>query len=778
MRETIRYAFRSLRRSPGFASLIFFIITISIAACCCVFSVLYVQVLKPIVFEDPEQLVWIYPDPPATIYDYKEWIQPSQSMESFSACKISGFQTRIGDERMRFPGLYVTSDFFSVLKLKPIRGPGMSPAHDQPGAAPVAMIGYGLWKGSFHADENVIGKQIVLNTIPHTIIGVMPRDFSFWGGNYLWVPMSTAKSGPGLGQKVFILGRMKRGITQQQAAAEFTSRAKAIHGKTAHPVTFEHYSRETDTEYEKLLTLLFCATLLVLLIACLNVGNLILMRTASRQKEIAIQLALGASMSSIIKQTFIEMLFLFLPAGFAGLWLGIQSLKGLTTFFGYYLSGSRPVTFNLDLWLFSLILSSLTAGICSVFPVVRLRKAILIESLKEGGQRSASDHRGSRLRPFAVILQIALGMLLLTGAGLVLRSIIKIYQVQPQFDTSNIITGHITLPLEKYPDEQAWRRTYQQILQNLKAQPGIVSAAATTNLPLRGTTRFEKIKADPGLLAKRCHYRDVTPDYFHTLKIRLLAGRYFNEHDTAENQPVVIVNESFAKLIGNQKALGKYISLGEDEVRHQIVGIVADIRHSGLNQPFQPEVSACLLQHPFRWVSIFARTTGPPEKFNSAFMNSIWAVDPDQPIIAVQTMEDVIESSVEDFYFIFVLLSIFGGLALLLLLFGVYSVLAYSVSERNHEIGIRIALGAGSQSIFKMIYREGTRLLAAGIIVGIALGMGTLHVLKSYLFGVDPIDPVTFVFVISGILIVGFGAVFFPALRAIRTDPLAVLRNS
>ena len=776
MIETIRFAIRSLRRSPGFALLIFSIITISIAACCCVFSILYIQVLNPIAFEYPEQLVWISPDPAATLHDYKEWVRPAQNLESIAAFKIGGFQVRIGDERMRFGGYYVTSSFFSVLKARPILGPGISAANDLPGSEPVVVIDYGLWKGSFHGDEKIIGRQVALNTILHTIVGVMPEDFDF--GNFLWVPMSGAKSGPGIGQRVFFLGTMKPGISEAAVSAELTAREKGIHGKTAGIVSVERYSRE-PSEYGRILTLLFCATLLVLLIACLNVGNLLLMRNATRQKEIAIHMALGASTASMVGQTFVEMIFLFLPASIAGLLLGIQGLQLLEKGFPYYLIGFRSLTFNTDLWFFSVLLSILTGAICSLFPVVRLRKAKLVECLKEGGQRSASDHRGSRLRPFVVVLQIALGMLLLTGAGLVLRSLMKLYQVEPGFETSNILTAHMTLPLEKYPKEEDWRRIYQQILQKLKDQPGIVSAAITTSLPLRGTSRFEMVQIEPGSQPKRILYRDATPDYFSILKIKLLSGRYLNDRDTIGNQPVVVVNESMAKLIGIQNALGKYVLLGEESpVKHQIVGVVADIRHSGLNQPVQPEIAASLWQHSWRWGSILVKTSGAPQKYNAAFLNAIWAIDPDQPIIAVQTMEDVVADSVEDFRFVFVLLTIFAGLALLLLLFGIYAVLAYSVTERNHEIGIRMALGARPENIFQMIYKEGATLLTLGIAVGIVFGFSTLHVLKSYLFGVDPIDPLTLAFVISGILIVGFSAVLFPALRAIRTDPLTVLRNA
>lgn len=767
----LRYAFRSVRRNPSFALVVFFITAVSIGACSGIYSLLYVMILKPLTFPEADQVVHVGPSPPATADNYRDWLGPSQSLESIGGYKRASFYLRVGDERMMMPGLYMTSGMFSVWKVRPILGNAFTSADDVAGAAPVVVLSYQMWKEYFQGDPHIIGRAIHLDHVSLNVVGIMPKDFVFFG--YLWVSMGQFRLRPGLSNKIFLLGRLQGGATQQQAAAEYSSLAMGIQGSSAEKVEIERYIADAGLEYRQPLLVLLSATLVVLLIACLNIGNLLLMRAVSRRKEIAIHMALGATKSSLFRRSFLELAILFVPAGLVGLWLGIQGVHAIREMLPFSLDRFRPVMFNAPLVLFAAVLALIAAAICSFASQLRLQKQQLGEYLKEGGYFSRSTEYGARFRPYAVVLQIALGMMLLTGAGLLLRSLIHLYHVNPGFDTSNVLTAHITLGTDKYPDEERWRNAYRQMLLSLKSQPGVQSAAITTNLPLYGASATEMFRWKGKSIDAQL--KEVSPEYFAVLRLRLLAGRYFAETDTAQNQPVVIVNESMANRIGRNSVLGEAITFGE-EPAHVVVGVVADVKHAGLDRAPEPEVYACAWQHTWRWGNLLVRTADAPMRHEKTFLNAVWSVDPDQPVIFLTTMENILTESTRDRQFVLYLLSLFGVIALLLLLFGVYAVFNYSVAERAHELGIRIALGAAAGDIFALLYRQGAWLLLLGILLGLALAANTHGLLRSYLFGVQIFDPVTILLVAAGIAASGCIAILFPVLRALRSNPLSILR--
>lgn len=770
----LRYALRSLKRDRSFSILVFFIACLSLSACSAVFSLIYVFVLKPVNFSEPERIVDIQPEKFAEIEEYPDWIQPAQTMEAVAPYKVRAFYLKADEERMRLPGYFVTSKLFSVLRASPMLGPGFTAANDHPGGEPVVMLSYGLWQGVFHEDRNIIGKVVQLNFQPHTIVGVMPEDFGFRG--QLWVSMANAlQKGPGISRQVFLIGRLKAGMTPQQASTEFTARGKGIHGPKE-KVTVEPYSWGAADDYKQILSLLLSATIVVLLICSLNIGNLVLMRAIARGKDMAINMALGATRAAIIRKTFMELVFILVPAGLIGLLISFKVLSVMKDLFPSYISGYRALATNSNLWLFAFLLAVLMAVICSVIPILRLKETNLSDALKDTGQ-SSSNVASSRLRPFALVLQIALGAMLLAGAGLMLQSVRKLYAVNPGFDTSHVLTGFTALPHEKYPDEKNWSVLYARMIDAARQDPGVTNVAFTNGAPLWGTMAYTNIQTSPNSPRIETYFHTVSPEYFQLLKLHILAGRVFLESDTVGSQPVMVINETLAKRLG-KNILGSTVGLIDEELpeNHIVIGVVNDVRHLGLSEPPAPEIYVPLWQHSWKWGMLLIRTADDPNTHFKAFVKVVESADPDIQVVGVSTMDELASGSIEQSRFLLALLSVFGGLALFLMLFGIYAVFSYAVTQRRREIGIRMAVGAAAKDILMMLYKESILFLLLGIAGGAALSLNTIQALRAYLFEVTPYDPITLLSVAACIMIMGFASVLPSAIRAVRTNPMDTLR--
>lgn len=812
----IRHALRLLRLRPGFTAAAAITLALGIGANTAIFSVINIVLLRPLPHPNPERLVMVWGtqnvDPnrfpnPAEIRAMKNWWVtsntfarwaehqgPFQALAGFHAMKfgLSG-----GGDPERITGAFVTSGFFPMLGVQPFLGRIFSPEEDRPGASAVVILSHRLWTQRYGAIPGILGSKILIDGVPSAVIGILPPSFDpvlpeLSRDTDVWVPMARDVRA-GRDWTIFLVGaRLKPGVSLAQAQAEQTAFAQSLHAENPRRyqltgVNLVPMAEEMSHSIRPALLVLWGASGLVLLIAAVNMANLLLARESARQRETSVRLVLGASRWQLARQTLAEGVILALLGGALGM---LAARWGVSLLLAAAPEGLLPrsseITVDTRVLLLGLLLSLASGLLAAVLPAWNASRcslrSSLNEALKESG-RSSSSGRAHRLRGLLAVSEIALTLLLLAGAGLLLRSFVRLTGVDPGFRPERVLTAGVALPEAKYRDPASQSAFADQVLERVQGLPAVQVAAVINSLPIKSQVWLSLSGVEiEGQSKDRAgvsfYFRSVSLDYFRAMSISLRRGRLFTTADSAKD--TILVNEAMVRRYwpdagaGSLEPLGRRINI-EDKWR-EIVGVVSDIKHDGLDADTSPEVYAPFHAVPSQWMTLVVRTAGDPSKLIPAVRAAVWAVDQDQPLQDIQTLEQVVYDSVATPRFRMLLLGIFAVLALVLATVGIYGVIAYAVTERTREIGIRMALGAARADVLRMVVREGMMLGAIGVAIGLAAAFATTRILTSFLFGIQPADPLTLAAVSLFMILIAATASYVPACRATKVDPLVVLR--
>jgi predicted permease len=796
--QDLRYALRSLRKSPGFAAVAILALALGIGANTAVFTVVNGVLLRPLPFPDAARLLLISSKPQAGPFEfglglfdqtYLEFQGHNQSFERVATFDQDSVTLTGAGDALRAPASRVTSSFFPVLRVNPAIGRAFLPEEEQRGKRDVAILGDKLWRSRFDADPRILGKTIVLNGIRHNVVGVMPAGFAFPYDADVWLPL-TVGDDPGNSYFRPVVGRLRPSVSRQQAQAELEAFARHLplgRDETRSNIVWEILPLKELLvgNIRKSLLIFMGAVAFVLLIACANVANLLLMRAASRRQEIAVRTALGARRQRLIRQLLTESILVSLAGAAAGVLLAIVGVRVLLALAP---AGKVPRIdeIHIDGWVlvFALALGTVTGILFGIVPALQATGRELREFLSQGGR--ALTARRERLRSALVVSEIALSLVLLTGAGLMLKSFLRMRAVNPGFRAENIVTLSVDLPDSTYKTAAAMQAFDALTLSKLSNLPGVISAGAVNWLPLLPwlvSGNFHLGDGRPMLRGYMVDKAAVSPDYFRVMGIRLLNGRSFADRDSSNAPPVAIISQSVARTFwpGND-SLGKRITLEDDAKPDDwltIVGVVDDVKQKSLIEPASPAIYQPYQQvkRPFflSHMAFVVRTAVNPESVATAMRGVLKEVDRSQPV-SIASMTELIAATTAEQSFQARLISIFSVLALLLSAIGIYGVLAYAVAERTREIGIRMALGAEKIDITRMVLKRSLLLVAIGVALGISGALFISRVLTKFLFGVRPDDPATLLMVTAILAAVAILAGLLPARRATRVDPLTALR--
>ena len=799
--QDIRYGLRGLLRQPGFTVIAVLSLALGIGANTAMFSLVNAVLLKPLQFADPNRLVVIWEDDPSigaihddvAVANFVDWKTQNKVFDDMAALSFRSFNITGDGEPEKVMAYGATANFFPLLGATPSLGRNFLPEEDQPGGAKVAILSHGLWQRRYGADRGIIGRNILLNGQKHTVIGVMPADFKYlYEFTAMWVPAAfTAEELTKRdGQNLNVVARLKLGVTVEQAQAEIgTITARIKHdnpndvSQSLQTAVIPLGEQVTGTSRRPLIMLLV-AVGFVLLIACANIANLLLSRATVRRKEIAVRAAVGASRRRIVRQLLTESVMLAGLGGGLGLVVAAFSFEFLKKLIpaGLFASSLR---IDLRVLGFALAVSLITGIIFGLLPALQASRVDLNEALKQGGGREGLGVSGGRLRGALVITEIALALVLLVGAGLLIQTLSHLRGQFSILQPEKLLTVRTVLQGKYQEPAKRWA-FYDDVLARTRALPGVVSAAYTTSVPLQwkgGANGFilEGPQPPPNVATNAIH-RQVSADYLQTVGIALREGRYIENRDDQNSQPVVIVNETMArKYWPDQSAVGKRIKFGEDNFPWiTIVGVVADVREMGLDVPVKAEMYL-----PFRQVTGFnfykprdlvIRTTGDPLELVAAVRREVHAVDADQPVSNAATMDQMLDTETQSRSVGMMLLVAFAALAFLLAVMGIYAVLAYFVTQRRAEIGVRLALGATPRSILGLVLKKGMSLTLIGVVIGVVAAFVLTRLMASLLFGVSASDPATFATIAFLLISVALLACYIPARRATKVDPLVALR--
>jgi putative ABC transport system permease protein len=801
--QDLRYGTRMLLKHKGITAIAVLSLALGIGANTAIFSLVDAVLLRPLPFHDPEGLVMVWEDAtrigfprntPAPA-NYADWKAQNQVFEDLAALRYGSYNLTDESDPEKVEAQAVTANFFPLLGVTPVRGRGFAPEEDQPDGNKVVLLSYGLWQRRFGGDPALIGKELLLDGQQHTVIGVMPPGFQFLAKETdLWLPMafSSRELANRGGHYLTVVGRLKPGVTLAQAQDDIATITQRINQD--HPTTGFELGSAVISLREQLagnvrpvLLVLLGAVGLVLLIACANIANLLLARGASRYREIAVRTALGAGRHRIVRQLLTESLLLAVAGGVAGLlfaWLSFSFLKQIIP---QSMALNAGVRIDAKVFAFTLLLSLLTGIIFGLTPALQAAKIDLNAALKQSGGRTGTGAGHRRLRGVLVVTEIALALVLLVGAGLLIQTFLQLRALDIGVNPDNVLTLRTSLPRSKYSELPKRAAFYQQVLERVRALPGVVDAGYTTAVPLTwkgGTNSFtvEGAEAKPGQDANN---RQVSTGYMETMGIKLRQGRFFDDHDDAQSQPVAIINETMARQYWpGETALGKRFKLGSVEAQNPwiiIVGIVGDVKEMGLEAPPKAEMFFPYLQLPtMLWNmprDLTVRATADALSLVTAVRQAVWSVDPTQPVSNVRTMEEILSEEVTQRRIAMTLLAAFAALALLLASLGIYGVLSYAVAQRTQEIGIRMALGADRRDVLRLVMGEGLRLAGAGVVIGLGVSLALTRLMTGLLFGVSASDPRTLTGVTLLLLAVALIACYVPARRAAKVAPMVALRN-
>lgn len=799
----LRYGARMLVKQPGFTVIAVLTLALGIGANAAMFSVINAVMLRPLPFYEPDRLAMIWEDASFIGFpqdtpapgNFADWKAQSQTFEDMAARGNRSFNLAGDGEPEKLQAYEVTANFFPLLGVKPALGRNFSPEEDQPGAPKVAIISHNLWQNRYGADPAILNRNILLNDEPYTVIGVMPANFQF-GESFinLWTPIAfSSQDLANHGDHYLnVVGRMKPGVTLEQANADIRTIMKRIGERFPDEagrlgVTVVGLHEQLVGKMGQVLWLLLGAVAFVLLIACANIAGLLLSRSAARQKEMAVRVALGAGRWAIVRQLLTEGVLLSGIGGALGLLLADWTFALLKLLVP---SGmSRAVVLELDarVLLFALGVSLLAGVLFSLIPAWQASKVDLSITLKQGGSSSVSEQR--RLLNVFVAGELALSLVLLVGAGLLIQTLYRLQSHYFPLQAESVLTARTALPENKYREPAKRVAFYDQVLARVQSLPGVVSAGYSTTVPLEwagganGIT-IEGRAAEPGTNWNANH-RQISAAYLQTMRIALRSGRYFTEQDTDQSQPVAVINETMAKQYWpNENPIGKRFKNGPADSRHpwlSIVGVVADVRQMGVDKPVKAE-----MYFPYRQIKSHAfyaprdlvvRTTVEPTGLVASVREAVRAVDPAQPLSNIRTLDALLGEHTETRRGGMLLLTGFAALALLLALLGIYGVLSYFVAQHTREIGIRLALGAQKRNVFRLVLKRGLTLAGIGVTIGLVASFALSRFIRSLLFEVGSADPLTYAVVAALLLGVATAACWIPARRATRVDPMIALRS-
>jgi putative ABC transport system permease protein len=811
--QDLRYGARMLIKRPGFTFVAVLVLALGIGANSAIFSVVNAVLLKSLPYDHPERLALVWETNPkvqigsdllpVSASNFTDWRNQNESFEAISIVSGANFNLTGTDRPEQLGGAQVSASFFKLLGIEPAAGRTFTEEEDQPDRNRVVVISHSLWQSRWAGDPNIIGKTLMLNDASYTVIAVMPKGFNYPKATdlpayfqlppqtELWTPIAlTSRQISSRGNHNYgVLARLKPGIAIERAQSEMTSVAQNIEQQypqlAGWGVKVVSLEEQSIGDIRLILWVLLGAVGFVLLIACANVANLLLARASSRQKEIAIRTALGASRLQIIRQLLTESIMLALVGGGFGILMAIWGIDALLALSPGNLPRMDEVRVDGAVAGFTFAVSLLTGMIFGLAPAAQVSKANLNEFLKEGARGSTSGSRANRVRNLLVIAEVALSLVLLIGAGLMIRSFTQLMNVSPGFNPQNVLTMQIFLPQSKYSRGADQAAFFKQVINRVEALPGVESAGAITHLPLSGMEESGNFSIeshpsesfDVGTIADM---RAISPNYFRSMGIPILRGRDFSETDGEQSVPVAIISESMAmRYFPGEDPLGQRIKRGSATAEFPwatIVGIAADVKHSALEKQSRPHMYFSYPQSPFGYMALVVRTSASPESLSAAAQNAVWAVDKDQPVVNVKTMEHYLSTAVAARRFNMTLLAAFAAVAMALAMVGIYGVISYTVTQRTHEIGIRMALGAGQRDVLKLVFGQAIRLSVIGVGIGVAASFALTRVMSSLLFGVTATDPLTFIVIPLILTGVALGACFVPARRATKVDPMIALR--
>ncbi len=809
----IRYAVRSLVRTPGFTIVAVITLALGIGVNTAVFSVANAVLFRSLPFNEPRRITMLWetyarlksggdkvPVAASSFLDWKEQNKVFESMAAFTTFSFS--LTGQSGPPAKLDGVEATSEFFSVLGVKPIKGRSFMPDEDQPGKNHVAVISDGLWRRQFGGDPGILGKTISLTGEKYEVIGVMPPGFDFPEGasmpstldfaaqTQIWVPLTFT---PEIKKDRFtftlaVIARLKPGVTPAEAQSEMSMIASNIDRSYRNGRGFGARVMELREQVvggvRLAVLILFGAVALVLLIACSNVANLLLVRFSMRQKDIALRTALGCSRAELIRQMLTESVVLAIAGCVIGIFLAELGIRVLQTFNSDFPRASE-ISINGWVLTFAFLVAVLTGIISGVIPAVDASRTDPNTVLKEESRSASASTRSKNARNLLIISEFSLTLVLLISAGLLIRSFTLLQQVKLGFNSENVLTMRFALPEYKYgkPEQQA--AFVKRLLPQVAQAPGVESVAVAINLPLSGTgtgVTFDIVDR-PALTTQDrplAGFAIATPDYFKTMQIPLLKGRYFTEQDTSSSHPVVIINEAMAKAYWpNENPIGQRLTQGLDPTRteREIVGIAGNVRQNSLSEDPTPTLVVPLDQLPYNLLFLITRTKTEPLSMTSVILGSLQSVDADQPVYDIKTLDQVVRDSNTQRSFNMFLLSSFAGLALVLAMVGVYGVIVFSVSQRTQELGIRMALGAQPGDIRRLILKQGLILTGIGLVIGLGVAIGVTRLMASLLYHISATDPVVFGAASVILTFLALFATYAPAHRAAKLEPMIVLRQ-
>jgi putative ABC transport system permease protein len=797
--KDIRYGIRSLAKHPAFTAIALITLALGIGANTAIFSVVNAVLLRPLPFDDPDRIVWVWDTAPqlgtlpTSLPDFLGWREQNRSFDRLAAFQSGSMFVDAGDGTTDTRVGLVTPELFSVFHVSPILGRTFTNEETLPGRFRVAVLSHSMWQSRFGSDPNVSGRTLQLNGATYAIIGVMPAGFSYPDRAELWrpLPIDPAKLDPGP-HYLSVVGRLKPGVTLAQAQADMSVIAARLSQQykeknAGHGVKLEPLTNVVVGDIALALDVLLGAVGFVLLIACANLANLMLARVGARQKEIAVRTALGASRLRIVRQLLTESIMLAVAGGAAGLLLAIWTVRWIVSLSADTIPRVHEISVDLRVAGFTLLVSVVTGVLFGLAPAIQVSRPDLTDALKESGRATAGLRR-NRLRSALVISEVALSLVLLVGAGLMIRSFAKLNQVDPGFKPGQVITVGVALLPSKYPEDEQVAQGFSQILEHAANAPGVLSAGAISDLPLTGSNISDSFTIEgrapiPKEAEPSTEYHIVTPRYFESMGIPLLSGRDIAPTDTRQSPNVVVINDVFARRhFAGENPLGHRLRLqGQERDPLVIVGVINNVRNIALDKQPTPEVYVPFLQDPLfpsyqRAMTIAARTKSDPGAIAGTLRAALTSVDKSLPVYALKPLPEHLRDSLTRRRFNLVLLSVFGGVALLLAAVGIYGVISYGVTQRTHEMGIRTALGAKPRDVLKLVVRQAMVLALGGVGIGLLASLALTRLMKSLLFSVSVTDPMTFVAIAVLMTLIALLACLIPARRATKVDPLVALR--
>jgi predicted permease len=797
----LRYGARSLMRRKGFAAVVIITLAISIGANTAIFTIVNSVLLRPLPYAESEQLMIVgrYAAETGAVSDLSQpkFVFLRDNVKSFAA--LTATQERLTDtlsdenETDYIRSLMVSADFFRVLGVQPASGRAFTSEEDSPAGESVVILGDGFWRRRFGADTGMIGKTISINGLPYRVIGIMPPNFEFLRPQDVFLPLRTDPASQNEGHNFNVIGRLKDGVTMDQARSELKALFAAF--QSAHPNWVKEnemfgvisWRSSITGSTRELLWVLLGAVALVLLIACANIANLQLTRAMARRKEMAIRRSLGAGKWRLIRQLLIEGMLLALVGGLLGLLLarvGVSAVLILAP--PGVIPRAREINLDWRVLTFTLGATFLTGLIFSLAPALQLLRVDVNHALKEGVGRSTAEIGRGRLRSVLVVVEVALALALSIGAGLLLRTFINLYGVNPGFEARNVLTFELSPRGKNYDSVAKLSDFYRRGLERFSALPGVETAALTNKLPLDTQFNLPYKLMGQTKFGGAVQYRVISPEYFRVMKMNILRGRAFGESDTANSEPVAIVNETFARAnFAGVEPLGQQLCAGceyGDPAMRRIVGVTNETKQKNLTDAAPAAVFIPLTQAAegvkgtLRQGNFILRTRGNPLLLGTVVRSELRQLDPTVPMRNLYPMEQLVSRSVASQRFNLILLGLFAALGLLLTAVGIYGVMAYSVTQRTYEIGVRIALGAKPGDVLKLIMKQGMTLTLIGVVLGVIASFALTRVIKNLLFNVSATDALTFVVVSLALILVALLASWIPARRATKVEPTIALR--